>query len=136
MPHLASAIDTLRLSLHVISASIWVGGQITMAGLLPKIRSLGENASKTLARAFRIFAWPSYFVLLATGVWNVFAIHLASADTSYKIALWTLIFFALLSGFAAYFHSISKKKSWLAVWGSLAGLAAVIAMVLGIWISG
>ena len=31
---LAPAIDTIRLTLHVLAATVWVGGQIVMTGLV------------------------------------------------------------------------------------------------------
>ena len=33
--------DTIRLFLHVLAATIWVGGQITLAALVPVLRRLG-----------------------------------------------------------------------------------------------
>ena len=32
---LTPALDGVRASLHVLAAAVWVGGQITMAGLVP-----------------------------------------------------------------------------------------------------
>ncbi len=33
-------LDTVRLSLHVLAATVWVGGQLTLVGLLPGLRAL------------------------------------------------------------------------------------------------
>ena len=38
---------TVRLFLHVLAASVWVGGQITLAGLVPGLRGLGADAPRT-----------------------------------------------------------------------------------------
>jgi len=38
VPHLSTGIGGIRLILHVTAAAVWVGGQITVAGLLPTIR--------------------------------------------------------------------------------------------------
>ncbi len=35
--------DTVRLFLHVLAATIWVGGQITLAALVPVLRRLGAE---------------------------------------------------------------------------------------------
>ena len=32
-------VDTIRVTLHVLAATVWVGGQITLAGLLPTWRA-------------------------------------------------------------------------------------------------
>jgi putative copper export protein len=41
---LATAATTIRLTLHVLAATVWVGGQFVVAGLLPTVRSLGPEA--------------------------------------------------------------------------------------------
>ena len=57
---LAPALDTIRLTLHVLAATVWVGGQIVMMGLVGPARALGGDATKTLARAFARMAWPAF----------------------------------------------------------------------------
>jgi putative copper export protein len=38
---LAVRWDTVRLFLHVLAATVWVGGQITLVALVPVLRRLG-----------------------------------------------------------------------------------------------
>ena len=64
---LAPGLDTLRLTLHVLAASVWVGGQIVMMGLVGPARSYGPEVPAGLARAFARLAWPAYAVLVITG---------------------------------------------------------------------
>lgn len=70
---IAPAITGVRLSLHVLAATVWVGGQLTVAGLLPAVRRLGEDATRRIAYAFARLSWPAYAILVATGIWNVTA---------------------------------------------------------------
>ena len=35
---LSPTIDTIRLFLHILAASVWVGGQIVLAGLVPSLK--------------------------------------------------------------------------------------------------
>ena len=35
------AVDVLRLFLHVGSATVWLGGMVVIAGLVPTLRSIG-----------------------------------------------------------------------------------------------
>ena len=35
---LSPTVDTVRLFLHVLAASVWVGGQIVLAGLVLGVR--------------------------------------------------------------------------------------------------
>ncbi len=129
-------LDALRLSLHILSAAIWVGGQITLAGLLPTIRPLGPDATKKLANQFAKLTWPAYFVLVATGFWNLAALNPNHATTAWNIVLGVKIFLALLSGLSAFLHMKSTSKLGLALWGSIAGISSVATLILGIFISG
>lgn len=72
LARLAPVLDGVRLSLHVLAAAaIWIGGLITVAGLVPTARRLGEGAPREVARAFSRLSWRAYAVLLATGISNV-----------------------------------------------------------------
>ena len=45
--------DTVRLFLHIVAATIWVGGQLTLAALVPTLRALGSEAPGAVARRRR-----------------------------------------------------------------------------------
>ncbi len=68
---LAPTLTAVRLFLHVLGATVWVGGQIVMLGLVPAARTIGADAPRRLARAFARLAWPAYALLVVTGFWNV-----------------------------------------------------------------
>jgi putative copper export protein len=133
---LAPALDTIRLTLHVLAATIWVGGQLVMAGLVGPTRALGGDASKVLARAFARLAWPAYVVLLATGIWNVSAVHYSSQDSAWKAVLMAKIVVVVLAGVGVFLHQRATSKAQLALWGSVGGLASVAALVMGILLAG
>jgi putative copper export protein len=132
---LAPALDGVRLSLHVLAASVWVGGQITMAGLVPAARGLGEGAPRTLARAFGRVQWPAYGVLVLTGFWNVSAAH-AGQPKAWQAVLGVKIVVVALAGLAAYLHTRSSTRRGLAVWGATASLSSLAALVMGIFLAG
>jgi putative copper export protein len=133
---LAPALDTIRLTLHVLAATIWVGGQIVMTGLVGPARGFGGDAPKTLARAFARMAWPAYLVLLATGIWNISAVHASSASSAWKAVLMAKIAVVLLAGVGVGLHQRATSKAQLALWGSVGGLASVAALVMGILLAG
>lgn len=132
----APAVDAVRLSLHVLAAAIWVGGQLTVAGLLPAVRSLGEGAPRTVARAFARIMWPAYAVLLLTGVWNVTASHPSHHGGVWQAVLGFKIAVVLLAGVAAFVHQRATSRQGLAIWGALSGLSSLAALVLGVVLSG
>jgi putative copper export protein len=133
---LAPALTAVRLSLHVLAAAVFVGGQITMVGLVPDLRKLGGDAAVRIARAFARVMWPAYGVLLLTGIWNVAADHTSHSTTAWKTVLMVKIVIAVLAGVGAWLHQSSTSKKSLAIWGSIAGMASVTALVLGVLLAG
>ncbi len=133
---LAPALDTVRLTLHVLAATVWVGGQIVMTGLVGPSRAIGGDAPKVLARAFARMAWPAFVVLLATGIWNVTAVHYSSQDSAWKAVLMAKIAVVIVAGVAVALHQQARTKGQLAVWGSVGGVASVTALVMGILLAG
>ena len=123
-------MDTFRISLHVLAASVWVGGQIVLGGLVPTLRALGDDAPKKVAQAFNKIAWPAYGVALVTGIWNMLVVKdLDQALFGIKFLL------VIVSGAGAAIHIVGKSKAALAVGGALASLGAVAAMVVGVALS-
>lgn len=129
-------LHIVRIFLHVLAATIWVGGQFTLAGLVPTARALGDDAPKRVARAFNRMAWPAYGVLLATGVWNLLEVEVGDRPTSYHAVLGVKLLAVALSGIGAGVHIVGRSKAALAVGGSLAGLGAVVALFCGVWLVG
>ena len=124
--------DTVRLSLHVIAATIWVGGQFTLAGLVPTLRAHDAELPKKVARQFNRLAWPAYGVLIATGIWSVLRHDMASQSNAYNLTVFLKLVIVGVAGFAAVVHSNTRSKVVLAVGGALSGLASLAAVFVGI----
>jgi putative copper export protein len=128
--------EDFRLFLHVLAATVWVGGQITLAGLVPVLRRAGADVPRSVARQFNRIAWPAFAVLVATGVWNVFADHdEVHHDSDFRVTLWVKLAAVVLSGLSAYLHSRAKSKTGLAIWGAGTALFALAALFLGLVLS-
>ena len=57
-PHLlAPALDTIRLTLHVLAATVWVGGQLVMAGLVGPARTT-RRTTRPRSSPAPSPAWP------------------------------------------------------------------------------
>lgn len=126
----------VRLFLHVIAATIWVGGQFTLAGLVPTVRTLGEDAPKKVARAFNRLAWPAFAVLVLTGIWNLTEVNFGDRTTEYQVTLFVKLLVVAVSGISAALHIRATSKAGLAVGGALSGLSALAAVFLGIQLHG
>lgn len=125
------SVDTFRVFIHVVAATIWVGGQFTLAGLVPALRGLGEDAPRTVARRFNRIAWPAYAVLVATGIWNIVAIKPA-VDSAYTRTLMVKIAVVALSGVSAFAHAQTRSRQLLAIFGALSALTALTAVFFGV----
>lgn len=136
VPSLSDGLGGIRLILHVLGATVWVGGQVTVAGLLPTIRTLGEDAPKKVARAFARLLWPAYVLLVVTGFWNIGALTVAHASTAWKTVLIIKIVVVVIAGVAVYLHQRSTSRRGLAVWGAIGALASVAALCLGVFLAG
>jgi putative copper export protein len=132
---LAPAVDAVRLSLHVVAAAIWVGGQIVVAGLLPTLRRLGKDVPRVVARAFARISWPAYGLLLATGFWNV-AEEAKGQTYAWKVVLVAKIGVVVVAGLASWLHTTVRSRAATAAWGGVAGLASVAALVMGVVLAG
>ena len=134
---IAGFTDTVRLSLHVLAATIWVGGQLVLAALVPTLRAAGAEVPKAAARRFNQVAWPAFAVLVATGIWNVIEVEDdESPNSSYHAVLYVKMAVVSISGLTAYLHARARTKAALAIFGALTGVSALVALVLGIALSG
>ena len=124
----------VRLFLHVLAATIWVGGMFTLAGLLPTVRTLGEDAPAAVARAFNRVAWPAFGVLIATGIWNLVAE--GDRGSAYRTTLMIKLTVVAASGETAFLHARATSRRGMAVFGALTGLTALGALLLGIVLAG
>jgi putative copper export protein len=127
--------DALRLFLHVTAATIWVGGQLTLAALVPAWRGLGTDVPRVAARAFSRIAWPAFGVLILTGIWNVTA-ERGDDHGRYRVTLIVKLVVVAVSGVTAWLHERASTRRGLAVFGALTGLSALAALFLGILLAG
>jgi putative copper export protein len=132
---LAVSWDTIRLFLHILAATVWVGGQITLAALVPVLRRLGAEIPRAAARRFNQVAWPAFGVLILTGIWNVIAVR-SQVSGSYETTLIIKIAVVAVSGVAAALHARARSPAGLAVFGALTGISALAAVFLGVLLAG
>jgi putative copper export protein len=127
--------DAVRLFLHVLGATVWVGGQLTLAALVPVLRRQGGELAKVAARQFTKIAWPAFGLLLATGIWNV-AAEQDEVTGRYRTTLMIKLVVVAISGVTAFLHARSRTKAGLATFGALTALSAIVALLLGVLLAG
>jgi putative copper export protein len=119
-----------------VAATVWVGGQLTLAGLLPTLRGLGPDAPGAVARQFNRIAWPAFGVLVLTGLWNLAEADLGDRTTEYQVTLFVKLVVVAVSGVSAAFHQRATTKVGLAVGGALSAVSALAAVFLGLQLAG
>jgi putative copper export protein len=133
---LTPGMTALRLFLHVGAATIWVGGQFVMLGLLPTARSMGGDATKKLANAFARLSWPAFAVLVLTGFWNLAALHSETKTAAWNAVMGIKFILVILAGLGAWLHGRAKTKAGTGAWGSIAGTASLLALLAGVLLTG
>ena len=124
-------VESVRLFLHVLAATVWVGGQITLGGLVPVLRRAGADIPRVAARQFGRIGWTAFAVLVATGAWNM-ATYDGKDRDGYSVTIGLKLAFVVLSGVAAYVHQRGRSRAALAVGGAAALLFSLGALFLGI----
>ncbi len=128
--------DTVRLSLHVLGATVWVGGQIVLLALLTTVRTFGEDAPATVARRFNQVAWAGFALLVATGIWHLLEIDVGDRTTEYHVTLGVKLLVVAVSGGGVAVHILGRSKVALAIGGALGLLAGLAALFFGVLLHG
>ncbi len=133
---LADAWTIVRLSLHVLAACVWVGGQVVLAGLVGTLRGIAPDAPGKVARAFGRLTWPAYWLLIVTGIWNVAALNHSHAATSWNVAFGIKMACVVVAGLGAFAHTKATTARARGVYAGVGMLGTLAAMVLGVAIAG
>ena len=98
--------DTIRIFLHLFGATVWIGGQLVLAALVPILRPFGPDVVSAAARRFQVVAWPAFALLVLTGVWNLAEIGWDQIDGDYGRTVLAKLLVVALSAACAAAHSL------------------------------
>ncbi len=115
----------LVLYLHLLAATVWVGGLIVVAGLVPAVRRVTDDRSilKAIARRFGVISWTALGVLVATGIIQILDRPLTGVLVA-KIAL------VLVSALLAAWHTVAASQQSPALRGAIQGTILLLALVI------
>lgn len=125
-------LDTLRISLHVLAACVWVGGQIVLAALVPVLRQISPDAPRQAANRFGRVAWPFFALAVITGIWSLLEIDVGDRSTEYHVTLGVKLLVVAIAGTAAAVHSLTPSVPVRAITGALGLIGSLAALVLGV----
>mgnify|MGYP006279227953 CR=1 FL=1 len=129
----------IRLTLHILGACVWIGGQFVLVVEIGVVRAHGgQDATRAVARRFGLVAWPAFGLLVATGIWNLLTLDAAEQSSAYMTTLMVKLGLVVVSGAAAAGHTALTRRN-PALGGILAALAlaaAIAAAYLGVLLTG
>ena len=138
----------LVLWVHVLSACIWIGGQITVLAVLPVVRAT-PGLPAAVGRQFQRVAWPAFALLVVTGLLNVWYRQIGWATlwtTPTGHTLLVKLGLVAVSGIATAVHVLHQRKRRLsgtapsgkapAVLGTIGLGAALSAALYGVVLHG
>lgn len=128
---ISPTIDTIRLFLHVLSACIWVGGQITLAGLVPTLRRHAPTILPYVAQAFARLAWPAFGLAVFTGMWSIVELDPAQQGSAFTVTFAFKVLLVAIAAMATLAHSRSDKKVIIALGGAIGLISSLSALFLG-----
>jgi putative copper export protein len=117
---------TIRMFVHVLAATVWVGGQLVLGGLIGVVREqAGSPGTKAVARRFALLSWPAFAVSTFTGIWNVLELNISEYPESYKAVFGAKMTCFIVTGAGAALHVLVPAKWAKAIGGAAASLGAI-----------
>ena len=132
---LSPSAESVRLTVHVLAAAVWVGGQIVLGGIVPTLRRTAPDAVRPVARAFARVSWPAFGVVVLTGIWNITALSLGGQSSDYQTTAMVHVLLAVVTGISAAGHSLGRSKVAIALGGAIGLLSAIAALYVGVLLS-
>ena len=123
-------LDVIRITFHVLAATIWVGGQIVLAALVGPLRRVAPEAVPVAARVFARVGWPAFAVLILTGLWTLSVG--GQMDHAFQTTLGVKMVLVVLSGIGAGLHIVAKKPALKGIWAAVGLVGALGAVLLGV----
>lgn len=125
-------LDTLRISLHLLAACVWVGGQVVLGALVPVLRNISPEAPRLAANRFGRVAWPFFALVVLTGIWNLAEIEVGDRSTAYHVTLAVKLLVVAATGSAAAVHSLTGSPAIRGITGAVGLLGSIAALVFGV----
>lgn len=122
--------DSVRW-LHLIAASIWVGGLIVLGALVAAVRRAGADRSilTAMARQFGWVSWTAMGLAFATGVVQLARSDVSLAtDTEYAKALFIKLALVGVAAALALFHQVTARNSSPVVRGAVQGIILLVSL--------
>ena len=111
--------------LHLVAATVWIGGLIVVAALVPAVRKVTTDREiiRAIARRFGVISWIALGTLVFTGAWM-------AADRLWDTVLITKVSLVLVSAVLAAWHTLAARNQSPALRGAVQGVILILALVI------
>lgn len=117
---------TYLLYIHVLAATVWVGGLIVMASLVPAVRRVTDDRTvlQAMARRFGAISWIALGLLVLTGTTMLLIGFNLSTTLTTKIGL------VFASAALAAWHTVSARHQTPRRRGMIQATILLLALVI------
>lgn len=111
--------------LHLVGATVWVGGLIVVATLVPAVRKATDDREviRAIARRFGVVSWIALGSQVLTGAWM-------AAERVWDNVLITKVSLVLVSAILAGWHTMAARNQSPALRGATQGVILILALVI------
>jgi len=128
-------LNSLRTYLHILAVCVWLGGQVVLAGIVPKLRKSNPEALTNIAKAYASIAWPAMILIVFTGAWGLAATDSSSQSTEYMVTFGIKMLLVAAAVIATLIHSNGTSKLAKGLGGAVGLLATLLAAYCGVLVA-
>lgn len=125
-------LDSFRTYLHIVAVCVWLGGQIVLAGIVPKLRKTNPDALSNIAKSYAAIAWPSMILIVFTGAWGLAETDTADYSIAYMVTFGIKMLLVAAAVIATLIHSNGTSKISKGFGGAIGLLATLFAAYCGV----
>ena len=125
-------LNSLRTYLHLLAVCVWLGGQVVLAGVVPKLRKTNPEALTNIAKGYASIAWPAMILIVFTGAWGLAATDTANQSTEYMVTFAVKMLLVAGAVIATLIHSNGTSKLAKGLGGAIGLLATLVAAYCGV----
>ena len=125
-------LNSIRTYLHILAVCVWLGGQIVLAGVVPRLRKSNPEALTNIAKGYAAIAWPAMILIVFTGAWGLSAVDVANNSTEYMVTFGFKMLLVAMAVIATLIHSNGTSKLAKGLGGAIGLLATLIAAYCGV----
>jgi len=130
IPVLTIDLEVVVLTLHVLAATVWVGGQIILPAIVGPLRRIAPAAVAPAARAYAWVAWPAFGLLVLTG--GAMLSGASGQTDAWKTTLMIKLALVLVSGLGAALHTFLKNPKLKGIAAGVGLVSALAVVLLGV----